>query len=96
MYMMNANIFLNITNTEYKINTDEMLMLESLLTSDYFKTLEPYQHGNTSIIFETANPIISQKYSNAISQKDQEAMVSKDSNKADLEDRLGIECINKV
>ena len=38
--MMNPSMFLNITNTEYKINSNEMLMLESLLTTDYFKSLD--------------------------------------------------------
>jgi len=96
LYMMNSSMFLNITNTDYKINSTEMLMLESLLTVDYFKSLEPYQHGNTSITFETANPILSQKYSNAISQSAQMAMITTDKTRENLEDKLGIECINTV
>ena len=57
LFMMNAKTYLNLTNTEYKINPTEMLLLESLLTPEYLKSLEPYQHGNTLITYETANPI---------------------------------------
>jgi hypothetical protein len=96
LYMMNSKMFLNITNTDYKINSNEMLMLESLLTADYFKSLEPYEHGNTAITFETANPILSQKYSNAISQTTQQSMITTDRTKENLEDKLGIECIKEV
>jgi len=96
LYMMNSKMYLNITNTEYKINEDEMLMLESLLTSEYFKSLEPYEHGNTAITYETANPIITQKYSNEISYQRQRDMVQTDSTKSNLDDTLGIECIQSV
>ena len=93
LFMLNAKTYLNLTNTEYKINPNEMLLLESLLTSDYLKSLEPYQHGNTVITYDTANPIITQKYSNEISQKTQQDMVKKDSSKLVLENQLGIECV---
>jgi hypothetical protein len=96
LYMMNSKMFLNITNTDYKINSTEMLMLESLLTADYFKSLEPYEHGNTTITFETANPILTQKYSNTISQSAQQTMIKSDRTKENLEDKLGIECIKTV
>ena len=93
LFMMNSKMYLNLTNTEYKINADEMLMLESLLTADYFKSLEPYEHGNTLITYETANPIMSQKYSNEINQNTQQAFVKKDVIQDDIQDRLGIECV---
>jgi hypothetical protein len=96
MYMMNPSMFLNITNTEYKINSNEMLMLESLLTTDYFKSLEPYEHGDTMITFETANPIVTQKYSNHISQEAQQSMLLKDVTKSKLEDKMGIECVKSI
>ena len=96
LYMMNSKMFLNITNTDYRINSTEMLMLESLLTVDYFKSLEPYEHGDTTITFETANPVLTQKYSNAISQSAQQSMISVDRTKENLEDKLGFECIKLV
>jgi hypothetical protein len=97
LFMLDPKIYLNIANTEYKINEDEMLMLESLLTSDYFKSIEPYEHGkHTKITYETANPIITQKYSNEISQTEQKEMIIKDRAKEDLQDKMGIECVQIV
>jgi hypothetical protein len=94
LFMLDKQMYLNITNTEYKINEDEMIMLESLLTADYFKSLEPYIHGkNTKITYETANPLITQTYSNEISRKTQGEMVARDNTKQDLQDKMGIECV---
>jgi len=97
IFMMDTKIFLNITNTEYKINSDEMIMLESLLTSEYFKSIEPYEHGKmTKITYETANPIISQKYSNDITLDSQQKMIMSDNAKEEIQDAFGIECIRRV
>jgi len=96
IYMMNPAMYLNITNTEYKINSNEMLMLESLLTSEYFKSLEPYEHGDTMITFDTANPIVTQKYSNHITQDMQKSMLIKDVTKSKVEDKMGIECVKSI
>ena len=94
LFMLDKQMYLNITNTEYMINEDEMIMLESLLTADYFKSLEPYIHGkNTKITYETANPVITQNYSNEITRKTQGEMVARDNTKQDLQDKMGIECV---
>jgi len=96
LFMMNAKTYLNLTNTEYKINPTEMLLLESLLTPEYLKSLEPYQHGNTLITYETANPILTQKYGNEISQQTQREMVTKTTSFKDVEDRLQVECVKST
>ena len=97
LFMMDTKMYLNITNTEYKINEDEMIMLESLLTSEYFKSIEPYEHGKTTkITYETANPIITQKYSNEVSLNEQQDMVISDTAKEDIQDKFGIECVRQV
>jgi len=93
LFMLNAKTYLNLTNTEYKINSNEMLLLESLLSSEYLKSLEPYQHGNTLITYETANPIITQKYGHEISYTTQRDIVKTDKTKTSLEDQLKIECV---
>ena len=92
LFMLNAKTYLNLTNTEYKINSNEMLLLESLITSEYLKSLEPYQHGNTLITYETANPVITQKYSNEISNTLQKNMVSN----TGMDDTFKIECIKQI
>jgi len=97
LFMMDTKMYLNITNTEYKINEDEMIMLESLLTSEYFKSIEPYEHGKTTkITYETANPIMTQKYSNEVSLVDQQEMVVSDNTKEEIQDKFGIECVRQV
>ena len=96
LFMMNAKTYLNLTNTEYKINSTEMLLLESLITPDYLKSLEPYQHKNTLITYETANPIMTQKYGNEISQQTQREMVTKNTSFKDVEDRLQVECVKST
>jgi hypothetical protein len=97
LFMMDTKMYLNITNTEYKINEDEMIMLESLLTSEYFKSIEPYEHGKTTkITYETANPIITQKYSNEVSLVEQQEMVISDNTKEEIQDKFGIECVRRV
>jgi hypothetical protein len=94
LFMMDAKMYLNITNTDYKINPDEMIMLESLLTADYFKSIEPYEHGKTTkITYEIANPIITQKYTNEITIESQREMLLADKSKEDMQDIMGIECI---
>ena len=96
LFMMDAKMYLNITNTEYKINPDEMIMLESLLTAEYFKSIEPYEHGKTTkITYEIANPIITQKYNNEITIESQREMLMADKSKEDMQDIIGIECIRK-
>ena len=92
LFMLNSKMYLNLTNTEYRINPNEMLMLESLLTTDYFKSLEPYEHGNTVITYETANPIITQKYSNDVSKETQQQMIQKDQTTKIIENRWKAEC----
>ncbi len=97
MFIMDTQMYLNITNTEYKINVDEMIMLESLLTSDYFKSIEPYEHGKmTKITYETANPILTQKYTNEVTLESQQQMVISDNTKDKMQDTFGIECIQSV
>jgi len=96
LFMLNSKTYLNLTNTDYKINANEMLLLESLLTSDYLKSLEPYQHGNTLITYETANPIITQKYGHEISYSIQQDMIKKDETKTNIEYQTKIECVQKT
>jgi len=85
-YLLDSKTYLNITDSDYKINENEMIMLESLLTSDYFKSLEPYQHlSNSKITYEIANPLKTQKYTNEITldmqrELEQENIIEQDEN----------------
>ena len=97
MFMLNKNVYLNITNTEYKVNEDEIIMLESLLTPEYLNSLEPYEYGkNVQLTYENATPIHTQTYNNEITIDAQEQMITKDTNVDEIQERLKYECIEMV
>ena len=68
IFMFNPKTYLNIGNIEYKINKNEFIMLQSLLTNEYFDDLIPFQMNKyvNNITFELAKPMISDKYDNTI------------------------------
>jgi hypothetical protein len=94
MFMLNTNVYLNITNTEYKVNEDEIIMLDSLLTPEYFNSLVPYEYGKeVQFTHDNATPIQTQTYNNEISQEMQIQMVVKDKNVEEIQQKMKYECI---
>ena len=72
-FMLEEKTFLNISKTNYSILDDEMILLESLLTKDYFDELVPRNQGNSiNITYDMAYPKISQKYSDKVNLVAQE------------------------
>ena len=72
-FMFAPNMFLSFTDLKYNLNSDEIILLQSLLTSDYFENLIPGV-SNKYISFnsyDTVMPNISQKYDNQYSESDQ-------------------------
>ena len=73
-FMLEPKHFLNLINTEYKINKDEILILETFLKTELlsdmpiFNTDEYVQNINYEIAIP--DPSISQKYSNVIAKDD--------------------------
>lgn len=63
LFMFSSNVFLIDTN--YKIHSDEFLLLHSLLVGDYFKDLIPFNtnHYLNNITHNNADPLVSQPYS---------------------------------
>jgi len=52
-YILNSNQFLNMGNTEFKLNKDEYILLESaLLNKDYFDDMVP--HNSVGIVYDLA------------------------------------------
>jgi len=93
LFMLNPKSYLNIGNNEYKIKSDEFLLLQSLLTPEYFKDMEPFNTNKfiKNVDYNNSNPAISQKYSNeAISLKEQQETLEKSSEK------LSNDCINVI
>ena len=71
-FMFAPNMFLSFTDLKYNLNSDEIILLQSLLSSDYFDDLVPdvtnkYVSFNS---YDTAMPNISQKYDNEYNDND--------------------------
>lgn len=68
LFLFEKNKYLSFSDTVYKINNDEILILESLISQEYFEGLKAfrrnmYVHNNT---FDTALPLLTKKYSDNI------------------------------
>lgn len=62
-FMFEPKVYLNISDTNYKIRPDEFIILQSLLTNEYFENLVPYPVGKF-ITYDFSEPIDSQSYLN--------------------------------
>jgi hypothetical protein len=61
-FILEPNI--NVPNTNYKVDDNELLVLNSQLTQEYFATLIPYKQMN--ITYDTGNPYQTHSYANRI------------------------------
>ena len=82
LFVLEPKRYLNIGNSEYKLNEDELLLLQTLLDGDYFDNLIPIQANEyvKNITFDTADPAIHQKYSTEVSLKQQASSSDTDEN----------------
>lgn len=62
-FMFEPKVYLNISSTNYKIYADEFIILQSLLTNEYFENLVPYPAGKY-ITYDFSEPVDSQSYLN--------------------------------
>ena len=95
LFMFEPKNYLHLGNIEYKLNDNEFIILESLLTTEYFEDLIPFQksvHVN-NITYELANPSISTKYDNYIPLQPQQ-IVSAES--GEVIDEMAIQCIKEI
>lgn len=74
-FMLESNN-IRVPVTSYRVYSNEMIMLQSLLTSEYFASLIPY-HQTENITFDMVNPRISQIYSNIITLDEQLKLIGK-------------------
>jgi hypothetical protein len=58
LFMFDNKRYLNISNIDYSINEDEVLLMNSILTDKYFEDLEPFQNNKyvKNITYEIAAP----------------------------------------
>jgi len=68
-FILEPVYYLNLTNIEYKINNDEVLLLESFIKSENFSDLRIFNFNDymQNITYDIAEPEISQHYSNKVS-----------------------------
>jgi hypothetical protein len=64
-YLLEDNYYLNMNSMKYKINKDEILIVDSFMKSDYFNELIVFDNKHSqNITFEIAQPEKSEKYIN--------------------------------
>ena len=64
--------YLNFSNVDYNLLPTEIILLQSLLTQEYFENLIPVQKNPYVFndAYETVEPLITQQYSSAVSMED--------------------------
>ena len=95
LFMFQPNFYLNITDNEYKINSNEFMILQSNIGTDYFKGFIPFNSNPyiTNISYEIAEPSVTQNYSNEISLEEQSNMILPSN--TNIESSYMVECIKK-
>lgn len=74
LFMLEPKKFLNIGTVDYKLNPDEVILLQSVLTDEYWEKLQPF-YRNTyirNLNYDNSEPAISQKYSSEITLQQQQ------------------------
>ena len=95
LFMLNPDSYLNIGYSEYSIFENEMLMLQSLLTPDYFADMVLFNESEflKQVDYNNAVPAISQSYSNQpITLEEQMRIVSIEKKPGEL----NIDCVQKI
>jgi hypothetical protein len=96
-FLLQPKMVLNISHSDYKINENEMIMLQSLLTKDYFANLVPFskkiKQMQLNITYEQAHPRISQKYAH---QVDYASQIKGIDNPVSSASEFDIMCIKEV
>jgi len=94
IFMFDTKTYLNITNSEYKLNNNEFIILQSLLTNEYFDDLIPFHMNDyiNNITYDISTPDVSQKYNNTVNMKEQ--LEYTESEKESNE--LSVQCISET
>ena len=104
LFMFQPKNYMNITNTDLKVNDNELFLLESRLTREYFRNVTPYNIDKYvhNIEFDNAQPEISQKYDNNVSISEQNKMTSTitkttpNSSNENILDKYILDCIQQT
>lgn len=98
-FLFQPSTYLNITNAQFSVYPDELFILQSLLTPDYFRDLEAFNTNPyiQNVNYETARPAMTQRYTSDISLEEQGLLMNlgKDA-AADEMDEYAKECIEST
>lgn len=94
IFMLEPKKYLNISNVDYKVNDDEVILLQSVLFGDYFNNLVEFPMNDyiQNINYDAANPEKTQYVSNKVAINEQNALNIKTT---DIQE-FNAECINKT
>jgi hypothetical protein len=93
--MLESKKYFNVTNSDYYINNDEIMLLNSLIFGNYFDDLIPFDMNEyiQNVTFDLANPrVTTERYSNTIPLEEQ---FSLNSSTVDFQKYSG-ECVEKT
>lgn len=89
-FIFESKTFLSFNEVNFNLNDDEIILLQSLLTQDYFENIEimninPYINYNS---YFTTNPQKTQYYTNEIIEEDKKDIVKKEKKKLKIKTQL--------
>ena len=92
LFLLEPRKYLNISNTDYKINETELILLQSILDGDYLDNLVPFQMNPyvKQITYDLAGPSVSQRYDLNITLEQQKTVHSEQTSS----DSFIAECIH--
>ena len=96
IFMLQPNTYLSLTETQYQINKNEFLILQSILTSGYLDKLVQFNTNKyiNQIGYQTAEPLTTQEYANTVPLEDQRKMMESGMATTGV-DEGGEECIRE-
>ena len=94
LFILEPKRHLNIGSSEYKLNDNELLLLQTLLDGNYFDDLVPIKANEyiNNITYDMAEPSIHQKYSTEVTIQEQNAKI----NNNDTSNIFIAECIKET
>jgi hypothetical protein len=95
LFLLEPKRLLNLNDTEYQLNADELILLQSLLEGHYFDDLLPISTNAyaENIPFDLAHPEKSQKYSRTVTLEKQQEVGNETNRQGEL---FVIHCIKET
>ena len=98
VFMFQPKSYLNITQSDFAIDDEELFLLESALNRDYFRNLVPYNTDKyiQNIEYDNAQPSISQNYQDNLTLAEQGELVEMNSSQKSGLNQYIIDCIKQT